>query len=145
MHINRLIYILIAFALLSCTPDQAKKENDQKTEEKDKVQTTSSSDTIYISVSMKGSTKRMNILQQKVMFTAKKQLADSIANLENIYNQEAQNSKGNYEVALHDIHVIREGIRYPDANDQNTIEAYITIGMKYKPPIPQIPHESCKR
>ncbi len=145
MKTQIILYSLLAVIFLSCNerPEEKTSGDNEAVVNKEVVKKTR--DTIYISTSLQGQAKRMNILQQKVMFRAKKQLADSIASLKQLFGDTITNSHGNYEVSLHDIHVVKEGVRYPNKNDQDLIEAYITIAMKYKAPIPKIPHESCKR
>ncbi|ALO14427.1 hypothetical protein L21SP5_00755 [Salinivirga cyanobacteriivorans] len=140
-----IIFIVIATLAFSCNKSPEKETQTPKPTTENKGELKKSSDTIYISTALQGQAKRMNILQQKVMFRAKKQLADSIATLQQLFGDTLSNSPGNYEVSLHDIHVVEEGIRYPNKNNQDEIEAYITIAMKYHVPIPKIPHTSCKR
>ena len=145
MKYATILIIGIAIIFFSCNKSPEKERPATKLTTENKTALKKSRDTIYISTSLQGQAKRMNILQQKVMFRAKKQLADSIASLKQLFGDTLSNTPGNYEISLHDIHVVKEGIRYPNKNNQDVIEAYITIAMKYDAPIPKIPHTSCKR
>jgi len=131
-----IVFIAVTTILLGCnTPEKqsATVEKPEVVEQTNAVETTHRiPDSVIVSVAMQGEFNRMDILQQKVMHKAKVALADSLRKLQALYADSTVSDSGNYEVGLHDIHVLKEGVRYPEAGNRSKIEAYITLGVKFQ-------------
>ncbi len=134
----RLFFLIgvVLFIVSACQEQQPQKDKDDVATVADSVQKdVSPPDSIKVSVSVKGKRDRISLLQQKVMLRAKKKLADSLISLRNFYADTTVADVQDYEVFIHDIHVVNEGVRYPQKNDPTVVEAYITIVMKYEKPV----------
>jgi hypothetical protein len=122
---------IAVFSVLSCGDQKKQPQTDNQKEVKQTVENKSVPDSVIVTVSLKGKRDRLNILQQKVMLMAKRKLADSLIKLQNMHSDTSAADPNDYEVSMHDMHVMKEGLRYPDKNNQEVIEAYITLGIKY--------------
>ncbi len=136
MHYQFISIILISFFLVFACSDQktSEKKDEISTDVEKDTAMVSPPDSIFVSVAVKGKRNRMSLLQQKVMLRAKKKLADSLISLRNYYADTTIADIRDYEVVIHDIHVIKEGVRYPEKNNPSVVETYITIAMKYEKP-----------
>lgn len=132
--IRIIVVIGLAFLLMGCHTEQKKSAEVNIAEKIERVETSVAErhvpDSLIVSVAMQGDINRMDLLQQKVMHKAKVTLADSLVKLRQLFSDTTVYDVANYEVGVHDIHVLKEGIRYPDADNRSKIEAYITIGVK---------------
>jgi hypothetical protein len=122
---------IATFLVLSCGNQKKQPQTDNQKEVDEKIEPHSVPDSVIVTVSLKGKIDRLNILQQKVMLMAKKKLADSLIKLRNLHSDTSVADPNDYEVSIHDMHVIKEGLRYPDQSNHGTVEAYITLGIKY--------------
>jgi hypothetical protein len=121
------------FFHFSCTNSQKEEQKDEgKSVETKKEPVVETPDSVIISMTMQGKASRISLLQQKIMHRAKVKLADSLAKLQKMYPDSATTESQNYEIGLHDIHVLNEGMRYPEKGNKELVEAYITIGVKYR-------------
>lgn len=125
------VLFLAAFSIMSCGEQKKQPQINNQSEVSEKIETHSAPDSVIVAVSMKGKKDRLNILQQKVMLMAKKKLADSLIKLQNMHSDTSVADPNDYEVSLRDMRVIKEGLRYPDKSNSGTVEAYITLGIKY--------------
>jgi len=136
MTINKAIpitsFILAIFLALACNNQKQEPQTNKKEEVKEQIETMSSPDSVIVTVAMKGKRDRLNILQQKVMLMAKKKLADSLIKLNNMHSDTSVADPNDYEISIRDMQIIKEGLRYPDKNKPEVIEAYITLGVQYK-------------
>lgn len=129
--LSLVLLVTTTIIIYGCGKSPEKKGAQKKDETIEQKRIVSSPDSVIISVSMKGRRDRLNILQQKVMLMAKKKLADSLIKLQNMHKDTSITNPNDYEVSLHDMHVMNEGLRYPDKNKPDIVEAYITLGIKY--------------
>ena len=125
------IFILATFLVMSCGEHKKQPQQDNQKEVDEKIEAYSAPDSVIVTVSMKGKRDRLNILQQKVMLMAKKKLADSLIKLRTMHSDTSVADPNDYEVSIHDMHVIKEGLRFPNQNKPDIVEAYITLGIKY--------------
>jgi len=130
--ISLVIFILAALLICSCGEQKPQPQSDDNKKVKEPIDANSSPDSVIVTVAMKGKRYRLSILQQKVMLMAKRKLADSLIKLQNMHADTSVTNANDYEVSLRDMHVMKEGLRYPDKNNQEVVEAYITLGVKYE-------------
>lgn len=126
-----IIMIFIVFMFVGCNIDKKPEVEVNKAQTTERIeQVQGVSDSIVITASMVGDANRLDLLQQKVMHKAKVKIADSLFKVFNSVSDSAMVNRANYDVAIHDIRVIKEGVRYPEPNNPSKIEAYITLGVK---------------
>ncbi|MFO7864252.1 MAG: hypothetical protein R6U85_09655 [Salinivirgaceae bacterium] len=132
---NKLLMIIALASLISFSCTDCKKEeqkNESQAVETKETLAVATPDSVIITMTMRGKASRISLLQQKLMHRAKVKLADSLAKLQKVNPDSIATQNNNFEVGLRDIHVIKEGMRYPEKGNKELIEAYITIGVKYR-------------